>query len=154
MGFLPFNKEYHKFQHSADTNALGRVYKDGETIVNQGDTGDCMFVIQSGKAEVVQIKNGKEVHIANLSEGDFFGEMALFEHTTRSATVKVRGDTRVLTVDKRTLLQRVQEDPSMAFRVLQKMSHRIRELNLQTSRIQAVDRRNWQTRPDKFKPDR
>ncbi len=88
-----------------------------------------MYVIQSGKVMVVQYENGKGVPLADLKEGDFFGDMALFEHKVRSATVRTIGEARVLTVDKRTFLLRIQEDPSIAFRVMQKMSLRIRMLN-------------------------
>ncbi len=72
-----------------------------------------------------------------LGEGDFFGEMALFEREARSATVRALGEVRVLTVDKRTLLRRINEDPSLAFRIVQKMSGRIRELNTEVVRLKA-----------------
>ena len=111
------------------TEALGKIYHDGDVIVRQGEMGDCMFIIQDGAAEVLQRKEDKEYCLAVLSEGDCFGEMALFEKEVRSATVRARGDVRVLTVDKRLFLRRVHEDPSLAFNILQKMSHRIRELN-------------------------
>ena len=99
-----------------------------------------MYVIQSGQVEIVQIEVGKEVHLAELGEGDFFGEMALFEREVRSTSVRAKGEVRVLTVDKKTLLGRIQEDPSLAFRILQKMSSRIRQLDTQLSRMKAADR--------------
>ncbi len=94
-----------------------------------------MYVIQSGKVMVVQYENGKGVPLAELKEGDFFGDMALFEHKVRSATVRAIEEARVLTVDKRTLLLRIQEDPSIAFRIMQKMSLRIRKLDDEMVRI-------------------
>ena len=96
-----------------------------------------MYVIQAGQAEVLQEKDGKEVRLAVLGEEDVFGEMALFEREVRSATVRALGDVRVLTVDKKTFLRRIQEDPSLAFRILQKMSHRIRQSNTELVRIKA-----------------
>ena len=117
--------------------ALGKVYRDGEAIVRQGETGDCMYVIQAGQAEVLQEREGKEIRLSVLGEGDVFGEMALFEREARSATVRALGDARVLTVDKKTFLRRVHEDPSFAFRILQKMSHRIRELDAELVRVKT-----------------
>lgn len=117
--------------------ALGKVYRDGEAIVRQGETGDCMYVIQAGQAEVLQEREGKEIRLSVLGEGDVFGEMALFEREARSATVRALGDARVLTVDKKTFLRRVHEDPSFAFRILQKMSHRIRELDAELVRMKT-----------------
>jgi CRP-like cAMP-binding protein len=55
--------------------------------------------------------------------------MAIFEREPRSATVRARGDVVALTVDKKNLLRRVSEDPTMAFRLIQTLSGRLRELN-------------------------
>jgi flavin-dependent dehydrogenase len=113
-----------------ELGGLGKIYKPGEIIVRQGDPGDCMYVVQSGKVEVIKEKDGKEVRLAELVEGDFFGEMALFEKgAVRSATVRPVGEVRVLSVDKKVFLRKIHDDPSLAFRILQKMAGRIRELN-------------------------
>jgi CRP-like cAMP-binding protein len=109
--------------------ALGKVYEGGEVIVRRGEEGDCMYVIQEGQVEVVQIKGDDIVRLATLDQGDFFGEMAIFERETRSATVRALGKVRLLTVDRKTFLRRIQEDPSLAFRVVQTMSSRINQLN-------------------------
>jgi len=109
--------------------ALGRTYEDGEAIVEEGDTGNCMYVIQQGEVEVSRDSGGDSIRLAVLASGDFFGEMALFDREVRSATVRSRGLSRILTVDKRTLLRRISEDPSLAFRILRTMSRRIRELD-------------------------
>lgn len=111
------------------SSGLGKVYANGETIVRQGDEGSCMYVIQQGKVEIVKEEDGRELRIAVLETGDFFGEMAIFEHETRSATVKALGEASILTVDKKTLLRRIQEDPTLAFNLLETMSGRIRRLD-------------------------
>jgi hypothetical protein len=118
--------------------ALGRVYKDGEVIVKQGDMGDCMFVIQQGQVEVVQARDGREVRIAVREEGDFFGEMAIFEHDVRSATVRALGEVRVLTIDKSTFLRRIHEDSSLAYRIVQRMSGRIRDLSAELTKFKVA----------------
>lgn len=109
---------------------LGTDYYGGETIIKQGESGDCMYVVQSGQVEVVQDVNGGEQRLAVLETGDFFGEMALFEREVRSATVRALVDARVLKIDKKTLLRRIKEDPLLAVNLLQTMSGRIRELNV------------------------
>ena len=115
--------------------ALGTIYKDGEVIVQQGDLGDCMFVVQSGEVEVVQTTARGEQSLAFLRAGDFFGEMAVFEKEVRSATVRAHGEARALKVDKRTLLRRIKEDPLLAVNLLQTMSRRIRDLNTQVAAL-------------------
>ena len=113
--------------------ALGKQYRDGETIIRQGDMGDCMYVVQSGRVEVVQSSEHGEQHLAFLESGDFFGEMSVFEKEVRSATVQSAGEARVLKVDKKTLLRRIREDPLLAVNLLQTMSHRIRDLNAEVA---------------------
>jgi CRP-like cAMP-binding protein len=116
-------------------SALGKTYGDGEPIARQGEIGECMYVIQQGQVEVVREQDGNEVRLATLGEGDFFGEMALFDRERRSATVRALGEARVLTVDKRTFLRRIHEDPSLAFRIVKGMSQRIRTLDAQVARL-------------------
>jgi len=131
------------------TNVLGRVYEDGEQIIQQGEAGDCMYVIQSGTVEVLQQVKGKEIHLAVLEKDDFFGEMTLFEKEVRSATVRAKGEACLVTIDRKTILRRMQEDPSLVFRVMERMSMRIREMDRKTSRIKAGDRRSWDSRPER-----
>jgi CRP-like cAMP-binding protein len=106
--------------------ALGKSWADGEVIVRQGEVGNSMFVVQAGEVEVLRETEDGEVRLAILGAGDFFGEMSIFEHEVRSATVRARGEARVLTVDKRTLLKRIKEDPFLAVSILQTMSVRAR----------------------------
>ena len=114
-----------------ETGALGKVYEDGDYLMKQGAEGDCMFVIQQGQVEVVREQDGKEVRLAIRGEGDFVGEMAIFERELRMASVRALGQVRALTVDKRNVLRRFQEDPSLAFRIVETMSRRLRELSAQ-----------------------
>jgi CRP/FNR family transcriptional regulator len=110
------------------SGALGKVYEDGEVIICEGDEGNCMFVIQEGKVEVIIDSGGNEVLLGVHGEGQFFGEMAVFDRDVRSATVRALGRARVLTVDKKNFMRRVHEDPSLAFRLVETMSRRIRNL--------------------------
>jgi CRP/FNR family cyclic AMP-dependent transcriptional regulator len=114
---------------------LGRVYRDGEPIVLQGEMGDCMFVIQQGRVEVLREEPGRTFRLTELGPGEIFGEMALCDRAPRSATVRAVGEVRALTVDKRTFLRRVQEDPSLAFNVLRALSARIRALDEEVARL-------------------
>ena len=109
--------------------SLGRLYKDGEIIIKQGTIGDSVYVIQKGKVEVISENGGNEKKLAELGEGEFFGEMALFEKDVRSCTVKAVGDAHILTLDKRNFYKTIQKDPSIAFRLLERMSARLRETN-------------------------
>ena len=109
--------------------ALGRQFSDGEVIIKQGEEGDCLYVIQQGSVEVIDESDGEETKLAELKAPEFFGEMGLFEKDVRSCTIKSVGKTKVLTIDKRNFFKTVQRDPSIAYRILEKMSSRLRESN-------------------------
>jgi len=109
--------------------ALGKLYSDGDVIVSEGETGNCMYVVQAGEVAVARDQGGREIPLATLGPGDVFGEMALFTKQPRSATVRACGEARILTVDKRQFLRRTHEDPSLAFELLKRMSERIEKLN-------------------------
>jgi len=107
--------------------ALGTTYPDGAVIVHEGEPGDCMYVVQAGQVEVIHDAGGHERCFGVISEGGFFGEMALFDTEVRSATVRARGDARVLKIDKKALLRRIKEDPLLALNLLRTLSARLRE---------------------------
>jgi CRP-like cAMP-binding protein len=88
-----------------------------------------MYVIQKGQVEVVKEEDGHQIQLRVLHQGDVFGEMAIFEKEVRSAGVRPLGEAQVLTIDKKTFLRRVKEDPSLAFNILKVMSERLRKLN-------------------------
>jgi len=114
---------------------LGRVFENGQVIVSQGESGDCMYVILHGAVEVLRTEGGREIPLTVLGAGDVFGEMALFGGEPRSATVRAKGEARLLTVDKRGFLKRVHQDPSLAFRILRNLSERIRTLDEEVTRL-------------------
>lgn len=97
-----------------------------------------MYVIQEGRVEVVVDQGGKEVRLGIRDAGHFLGEMAIFEHAPRSATVRALGRARILTVDKESILRRIHEDPSLAYRMVQTMSHRIRELSAELAALRPA----------------
>ncbi len=121
-----------------DEGMLGKIYKDGEVIIQQGEQGDCMYVVQAGLVEIVEETADGEVQLALRGQGEFFGEMAIFEREPRSATVRALSEARVLTIDKKNFLRRVHEDPSLAFYIAQVMSGRIRKLSSEVTRLQIM----------------
>jgi CRP/FNR family cyclic AMP-dependent transcriptional regulator len=117
--------------------ALGKVYQDGEIIVRQGDSGDSMFVVQAGQVQVVAERGGKETLLRVAQAGELLGEMAIFEQQPRSATLRALGETKILTIDKKNFMRRINEDPTIAFRILETMSQRVRALTDEVVRLKA-----------------
>ena len=119
------------------SGALGKLYRDGEVIVRQGEPGRAMYVIQEGTVDIIVERDGREVLLRTAGAGEIVGEMAIVDQEVRSATVRVKGEARILTVDKKTFLRRITEDPSLAFRVVEIMSRRIRELSREVAALMA-----------------
>lgn len=114
---------------------LGRLYSDGEIIFKEGEKGEMMYVLQSGKVKITKNISSEELLIAQLENGEIFGEMALFDRLPRSATARALGDARVLSIDKKKLFSTISRDPTLVFKILESMSRRIRKLNEDFTKI-------------------
>ncbi|MBF0127081.1 MAG: cyclic nucleotide-binding domain-containing protein [Magnetococcales bacterium] len=119
--------------------ALGREFADGEVIIREGETGDCLYVILEGRVEVL-VDDGSETpfRLGVLEKESFFGEIAMFADFPRVATVRALGDVRVLSVDKRGFLRWLGEDPSFSLRIMLKMAERIRVLVAEVVRLRTA----------------
>ena len=102
-----------------------REFADGEFIVREGETGQEMFIIQSG----IAIVRRSDTEVARLGKGEFFGEMSVLESSARDADVIAHGRTRVLALGPGALFVRLRRDPSFALELLQALSSRVRVLN-------------------------
>jgi len=108
---------------------LGKIYSDGEVIFREGDIAEMMYVIQSGKVEIVKDTPSGRSSIATLHSGEVFGEMSLFDKLPRSATAVSSGAARVLSIDRKKLFKTINSDPTLVFKILETLSQRIRTLN-------------------------
>jgi len=108
---------------------LGRLYSHGEIIFREGEKGDVMYVIQSGKVKISKNSSSGDITMATLNSGEIFGEMALFDKLPRSASATAEGDTRVLSIDKKKLFSTIWKDPTVVLKVIETMSSTIRRLS-------------------------
>jgi len=120
------------------TGELGRVYRDGEVIFREGERGTAMYVIQFGTVEITKAAPSGQVTIARLEKGEIFGEMALFDREPRSATAVASGEVRALTVDKKKFFSTISRDPTLAFKILQSLSQRLRRLDDEVAALKKV----------------
>lgn len=79
--------------------------KRGETIIKQGDPGDYYYLIESGRCKVSRIVGGSSMQLAELKEGDAFGEEALVVDTVRNATVAMNTNGMLLRLSKKDFEQ-------------------------------------------------
>ncbi len=90
----------------------------GEVIVRQDDMGDCMYVLVSGEASVVHHSGGRDIDLATLKEGDFFGELALVDEGPRSADVCAVTDCVLLRITQAVISAVAGVYPTAAFKFL------------------------------------
>jgi CRP-like cAMP-binding protein len=106
--------------------AVEQRYEPGQEIVRQGDTGVGAFIIRSGKVDIVQDQNGKEVKLATLGPGDVFGEMALLDEFPRSATARAVEPTTALGIQRWHFRGILESHPQIALALLPMLTRRIR----------------------------
>ena len=88
-------------------------YERGAEIVREGDQGDSFFFLRSGKVKVYQIRNGREVVVAYLSAGQYFGEMALLTGEPRMASVSPIDRVEVIRVSRADFLSCIEGSPAL-----------------------------------------
>jgi transposase-like protein len=106
-------------------------FSDGETIFTEGEESREMYIVQSGEVQITKRFSSGEIKLATIAKGDFVGEMALLESLPRSATAKSVGKTRLVVLQPGGLLLKIRRDPTFAFEMLQRLSHRIRHTDKQ-----------------------
>ncbi len=117
-----------------------RTYARDEVIIRQGEMGHSIFVIGSGSAEaVLEIDGAAPILLSLMRAGEVFGEMALLERRARSATVRTRETSTVLEIGGTDFEQLMAEFPDIEFRLLLKMSERLRNAGQQVLAFQAVN---------------
>jgi CRP/FNR family cyclic AMP-dependent transcriptional regulator len=114
---------------------FGRTLSRGTVLFQEGDPGREMFIIQKGKVQVRKKVGTGEKVLAELTEGEFFGEMALLLGMDRSATVEVLEDSKVLVINPETFESLLKNSPDIALKMLKKMAFRLRTLD---EKLEAV----------------
>ncbi len=92
--------------------------KKGEIIVKQDDHGDCMFILVEGSVRVLHHSGGRDINLASLQPGDFFGELALVDAGVRSADVDAAADCTLLRITQAAISAAAGVYPTAAFKFL------------------------------------
>lgn len=104
-------------------------FKAGEWIIREGETDRRLFVVVDGKARVVKnLGRPDEKKLKIIGPREYFGEMALIDELTRSASVVAEEDVRVLVLDHLDLRKEIEKHPAMAIELLRTLSRRLRTI--------------------------
>ncbi len=110
-------------------SASERWFDDGVPLCRQGELGEELFVIASGKVQVSKLEAGQAHNLAVRQAGEFIGEMAIIESAPRIASVTAAGEVRALVITAAAFKAILQERPPVAMAVMRSLSHRLRELS-------------------------
>ncbi len=104
---------------------FAKTYEPGEVIISEYEPGDCFYLIQSGRVQLVKCVNGAKKNLDILKPGEFFGEMAILDNSARSATCMAVGNVKCLEFNKENFELLITGNPQMALLLLKLFCKRI-----------------------------
>lgn len=137
LGFVPI------FSELPDTTidkiekiGTRKQFKKNDVILMEDEVGSALFVIVTGKVKVARTSSdGREVILTILSDSDFFGEMAILDGQTRSATVMAIEDSELFLIQRNDFIDLLKTYPDAAISLLQELTKRLRAAD---SKIKAL----------------
>jgi len=119
---------------------LRKPYPKNSTVVAAGDPADALYIVISGRLKVIMSdKEGKEVILAILNQGDFFGEMGLIDQAPRSATVVAIDSCELLTMTRADFTKCLQKNFDLTMNVILGLVKRLRDADRKIGSLALMD---------------
>jgi CRP/FNR family cyclic AMP-dependent transcriptional regulator len=118
---------------------FGKRIPAGTVLFREGDRGEEMFILQSGKVKISKKIRGVEKTLATLEKGEFFGEMAILNDKPRSASAETVEDSDMLVIDRKTFETLLRSNVEIAIRFIKRLADRLRETNDQMEALMIRD---------------
>jgi len=107
--------------------AIKRAYPKNTILISKGDKSDQLFVVLKGKLKVaIADASGKEIIMSLLGAGDYFGEMAMIDGESRSATIVTTQASEVLTISRDDFHRTLMSSPELMFELLKVLARKVR----------------------------
>jgi uncharacterized membrane protein len=103
-----------------------RIVAANTTLFRAGDPGDGMYLIEAGRIRITLHRRDETITLADLAQGDFFGEMAILDGEPRSAEATVIEDARLAVLSRQDFLELIQRNPLVAAEMLTATFSRLR----------------------------
>jgi len=128
---------------TSDLRAIAEIaeeltFEKGGEIVRENDVGDSMYIIREGSVKITKLAGERQVELAQLGAGDFFGDMAMFDAEVRSASAVAGEACTLLRIDSGSLKDVLLDYPAIAVEFLKIFVKRLRKAN---AAIQALSAR-------------
>lgn len=105
-------------------------YPAGEIIIKEGTSGENLYLMINGEVSVIKdLGDINEVEMDRMTAGDYFGEMALFEDSVRSASIRTEKSSAFMVLHKQEFKEIVREYPQIALEICKVLIGRIRHLH-------------------------
>jgi CRP/FNR family cyclic AMP-dependent transcriptional regulator len=118
---------------------FGKKIPAGTALFQEGDHGEQMYIIQTGKVKISKRIRGVEKTLATLEKGEFFGEMAILNDKPRSASAETIEDCEMLVIDRKTFDTLIRGNSEIAVRFIKRLADRLREANEQMESLMIKD---------------
>jgi CRP-like cAMP-binding protein len=113
-------------------------YGVGDVIFEEGSAGRELYVVLDGEVEIAKVNGGSKTVIITLGKGEFFGEMAVIDGSSRSATaIAAAAGTRVMRINHARFVYLVSQQPAFALMIMDALSKRLRASNDRTFKAAA-----------------
>lgn len=141
-----YDSPFLRLMVSADPGQLTQSFTErnciaGEIVFREGDVGDSMYLIWSGRVAVVKGDLDSPVLLGYRSAGEIFGEMAVIERQPRSATIIALDNLRLLSINRERFQQLLHETPSVSLSILKMLSSQLRGMTEAHSTGELSERR-------------
>lgn len=112
--------------------SIQKELKDNEIIFLEGDYGDYVYYIESGRINIFLISGeGKEKTLRIFGKGEVFGEMSIFDNLPRSASARTMSKTKLLIIPGKVILEMVKKNSNLSLNIIKELSRRMRVADLQ-----------------------
>ncbi len=124
--------------------AIPRSYPRDTRVIHEGDPGDACFIVRTGSCRVTrEHPDGRAITLATLGPGAIFGELAMLDGQSRSASVEATEDAELLALSASDMRALIREHPGMAEKLVVALTRRLREAN------ERIARQSFQTVPSR-----
>lgn len=122
------------------SSSSSRSFPKNTVVIHENDPADSLFIIETGKVKVYcSDKNGKEFIMNTQAEGDYFGELALLDDSTRSASVRTVEKSSFCIIFKDNFNRVLDEHPNIARKMIRNLAARVRKLTADVKSLALQD---------------
>ncbi|MDF1562086.1 MAG: Crp/Fnr family transcriptional regulator [Deltaproteobacteria bacterium] len=121
---------------------FGKTFPAGTVLFREGEGGDEMYVIHAGTVRITKEIRGREKFLAELGQGEFFGEMAILNAKPRSATATVSSEAKLIVINPKVFEAMILGSTEVALRMVKRLASRLQEADEQIENLMMRDARS------------